>query len=287
MKTQLLLLAALALPLSACAPEDEGAFQDEYIEGAELWDEGPTPDEAAEDLDLSDAALIAAGTPNFQLPFPCDQVWAGQTRTNHSPTNAVDFNRTDDLGDPVVAAAAGTVSRVENFGTTSYGRWIEINHGGGHTTRYAHLSSQLVSVGEVVAQGEEIGTVGNTGGSSGAHLHYEQRLNGSAVRARFNNVGALYFGTKNYQSKNCPVGVQGTIDTNGVSLNVRSGPSTSFSVVGSVADGQTVTITCQKVGQTVTGTYGTSNIWDFIGNGYVADAFVFTGSNGVVAPPCP
>ena len=71
-------------------------------------------------------------------------------------------------------------------------------------------------------------------------------------------------------------------------LNVRSGPGTGYAVVGSVNDGATVTIQCQMPGTTVTGTYGTSKIWDKIGSGrYIADAYVRTGSDGYVAPRCP
>src|SRR5687767_13168894 len=167
-----------ALALAACASDGEleeldpaGALGDE-----ELWVEGPTPDEESSDAGNSDWTPLIA--PRFQLPFPCGQVWAGQTRTSHSPQNSVDFNRTNDLGDTVVAAAAGKVTRVANTGSTSYGRWIEIAHGDGYTTRYAHLSTQTVSVGQQVSQGQKIGTVGSTGGSTGPHLHYEQRRNG-------------------------------------------------------------------------------------------------------------
>ncbi|MBP2473756.1 murein DD-endopeptidase MepM/ murein hydrolase activator NlpD [Crossiella equi] len=71
---------------------------------------------------LAVAAQPAVAAPAFQLPFPCNQVWEGQTRTNHSPQNSVDFNRANDEGDPVVASAAGRVSRVANEGSTSYGR---------------------------------------------------------------------------------------------------------------------------------------------------------------------
>ena len=59
------------------------------------------------------------------------------------------------------------------------------------------------------------------------------------------------------------------------------------SIVGSVADGSYVTITCQKRGPSVKGTYGTSTLWDKIGGGYVTDAYVSTGSDGQVAPTCP
>ena len=148
----------------------------------------------------------ASAAPAFQLPFPCGQVWSGQTRTDHSPANAIDFNRTDDLGDPVVASAGGRVARVENTGADSYGRWIEIDHGSGWRTRYAHLSVQRVSVGQSVTRGQRIGDVGSTGGSSGPHLHFEQRLDGVAQRVVFNGTQAFYWGTRSYTSYNCSGG---------------------------------------------------------------------------------
>jgi surface antigen len=80
----------------------------------------------------------------------------------------------------------------------------------------------------------------------------------------------------------------GTVNTSGTALSVRSGAGTGYSTVGSVADGKSVTITCQTRGTTITGTYGTSSIWDKITSpaGYVSDAYVYTGSDGTVAPPC-
>src|SRR5688572_16542172 len=76
---------------------------------------------------LAAAAIVvpsspALAAPAFKVPFPCGQTWTGQTRTNHSPANAIDFNRSDDLGDPVVASAGGTVDVVTNLGSTSYGK---------------------------------------------------------------------------------------------------------------------------------------------------------------------
>lgn len=247
------------------------------------------PDVEAGDEDTEES--VEALSVNFQLPFPCDQVWSGQTRTNHSPQLSIDFNRADDFGDKVVAAAAGTVSRVENEGNTSYGRWVEIDHGDGYTTRYAHLSVQSVSVGQHVARGQKIGEVGNSGGSTGPHLHYEQRRFGATQKPVFNGATSLFFGTKNYTSKNCggggpSGGAQGTINTSGASLTVRDKPSVNGAAVGALADGAEVTISCQVHGSSVTGTYGTSTLWDFIGDGYVADAYVATGSDGQVAPTC-
>lgn len=238
---------------------------------------------------LASGAFAAHAAPAFQLPFPCNQVWSGQTRTNHNPQRSIDFNRANDLGDPVVASAAGTVTVVANLGNTSYGRYVVINHGSGWTTYYAHLNSQSVSVGQSVSRGQRIGTVGSTGGSSGPHLHYEQRQNGSAVSIRFNGNTALYWGTKNYTSRNsCGGGTAaGTVRTNGANLNVRSGASTSHSIVGSLANGASVGIQCQKRGQSISGYYGTSNIWNRIGSGrFIPDAYTYTGSNGMVAPQC-
>ncbi|MEV4534182.1 N-acetylmuramoyl-L-alanine amidase [Asanoa sp. NPDC049518] len=81
----------------------------------------------------------------------------------------------------------------------------------------------------------------------------------------------------------------GTVDTASTSLNVRSGPGTGYAVVGSVADGAAVTVWCQATGTTVTGTFGTSNVWNRIGTGrWVSDTYVLTGHNGFIpgVPRC-
>ncbi|MEV6023702.1 SH3 domain-containing protein [Streptomyces sp. NPDC052036] len=73
----------------------------------------------------------------------------------------------------------------------------------------------------------------------------------------------------------------------GARLNVRSGPGTGYGVVRILPEGAKVPIYCQTPGTTVTGPYGTSNIWDSIDAGeYVADAYVHTGSDGYVASRC-
>ena len=239
---------------------------------------------------LSFFAPVALAAPAFQMPFACGQTWEGQTRTNHNPQNSVDLNRADDLGDTVVASAAGHVTTVRNLGATSYGKYVIIDHGSGWTTLYAHLNSWSVSVGQSVSQGQAIGTVGNTGGSTGPHLHFEERLNGAAQRVVWNGAQILYWGSRNYTSANRCGGsaVTGVVDTNGANLNVRGGPGTSYAVVGSRADGATVTIQCQTNGETITGTRGTSRIWNRIGAGqFIPDAYTYTGSDGFVAPQCP
>ena len=73
----------------------------------------------------------------------------------------------------------------------------------------------------------------------------------------------------------------------GYRLNVRSGPGTHYSLLYTMPLGVSVPVYCQKPGTTVSGPYGTSNLWDNIANGeFVSDAYVNTGSDGYVAPRC-
>ncbi len=82
-------------------------------------------------------------------------------------------------GTPIRAAKAGTV--VIAAYTGGYGNYTCVDHGGGISSCYGHQSSYAVSAGDSVAQGEVIGYSGNTGSSTGPHLHFEIRVNGSAV----------------------------------------------------------------------------------------------------------
>jgi murein DD-endopeptidase MepM/ murein hydrolase activator NlpD len=82
---------------------------------------------------------------------------------------------------PIAAAAAGQVVFVGGDPCCSYGNYIEIDHGDGYSTRYAHLSEFKVSLGDHVEQGQIIGISGTTGHSTGPHLHFELRRNGEVV----------------------------------------------------------------------------------------------------------
>ena len=82
-------------------------------------------------------------------------------------------------GNPVIAAASGTV--VKSYFSSSYGNYVVISHGGGVMTAYAHMTRRLVSVGQRVAAGQQVGTVGSTGNSTGPHLHFEVYVGGSTV----------------------------------------------------------------------------------------------------------
>ncbi|MBR8741807.1 M23 family metallopeptidase [Nocardiopsis sp. MG754419] len=131
---------------------------------------------------------------NLRTPFDCGQVWNANTRTNHNPQLSVDFQRDNAQGQNVRSSAAGTVTTVANLGNESYGRYIIVDHGSGVTTLYAHLQTQSVSVGDSVSTGSVIGTVGSTGGSTGPHLHYEQRESGTVVEVVLNGVEIHYYG---------------------------------------------------------------------------------------------
>jgi murein DD-endopeptidase MepM/ murein hydrolase activator NlpD len=83
------------------------------------------------------------------------------------------------MGTPIWAAADGTVIHAGWLG--GYGNLVVLDHGDGLATAYAHASAILVGVGQHVSQGETVSLVGSTGNSSGPHLHFEVRINGSAV----------------------------------------------------------------------------------------------------------
>jgi murein DD-endopeptidase MepM/ murein hydrolase activator NlpD len=82
-------------------------------------------------------------------------------------------------GTPVYAPADGMVGKAEWF--SSYGLYIQVEHGGDLQTRYGHLSRLNVAAGQFVKKGDLIGYVGSTGRSTGSHLHYEVRVAGQAV----------------------------------------------------------------------------------------------------------
>jgi murein DD-endopeptidase MepM/ murein hydrolase activator NlpD len=86
------------------------------------------------------------------------------------------------IGAPIHAAAAGRISFVGR--KSGYGNVVEVSHGNGLTTRYAHMSKFKASVGQRVGAGDVIGAIGNTGRSTGPHLHFEVRVNDRAVNPR-------------------------------------------------------------------------------------------------------
>ena len=118
--------------------------------------------------------------PTFLWPLGFDEIsdYFGTARANSVGYHTgVDF--TAAVGTIVGSTAAGQVT-VATW-DPSYGNWVEVDHGGGYRSRYAHLNEIFVREGEWVPSNAYIGTVGNTGNSSGAHLHFEIIVDGQAV----------------------------------------------------------------------------------------------------------
>ena len=125
----------------------------------------------------SDAGVLATA---HKSPFNCGKTfYANNWSGGHNPNGSIDWQSYDGdaiNGETVRATAAGTAT-FDNEGSTSYGKWVQIVHGDGTRTRYAHLDTMVRAPGQTmsVSQGTVIGTVGSTGGSEAPHLHYEQR----------------------------------------------------------------------------------------------------------------
>jgi murein DD-endopeptidase MepM/ murein hydrolase activator NlpD len=92
--------------------------------------------------------------------------------------SGMDF--TAPVGTEIHATGNGVVVKVEPYGN-GYGNNVVINHGYGYETVYAHMSKFAVHVGQKIQRGDLLGYVGNTGTSTGPHLHYEVRKNGNPV----------------------------------------------------------------------------------------------------------
>lgn len=116
----------------------------------------------------------AAGM-NFVVPIGHN----GISRGLSSYHMGIDYRA--DTGTGVKAAQEGRVVETTGGWSGGFGISVLVDHGGGLTTRYAHLSRIAVSAGQVVAQGQVIGYSGNTGYSTGPHLHFETRSGGRAV----------------------------------------------------------------------------------------------------------
>ena len=103
-------------------------------------------------------------------------------RTDPAPSNhtGIDLAVAGIHGKSILAAESGTVTRVVN-GSYGYGKYLIINHGDGSSTLYAHASKIYVTEGQKVQRGEAVAAVGNTGWSTGPHLHFEVIINGQKV----------------------------------------------------------------------------------------------------------
>jgi murein DD-endopeptidase MepM/ murein hydrolase activator NlpD len=124
-------------------------------------------------------------TGNFTWPVPsCTTITSGFGARWGTVHKGIDISRSGIYGAAIVAADSGKVIKAGygNYGTGygGYGNVVAIDHGGGYSTLYGHMSRVAVSAGEYVTKGQVIGYVGSTGQSTGPHLHFEIRVNGVA-----------------------------------------------------------------------------------------------------------
>jgi len=142
-------------------------------------------DQRADQMAVLEAMLSQEHQKNIRLPSspPVLTTWHSSDfgwridpfsgkKTFHE---GVDFSA--EVGTPVNAAAGGIV--VYSDYHPDYGNMVEIDHGNGMVSRYAHASRRLVKVGDIVLKAQEIAKVGNTGRSTGSHLHFEVRFKGA------------------------------------------------------------------------------------------------------------
>lgn len=114
----------------------------------------------------------------FHMPTPSRVITSNFGRRWGRPHKGLDIKVY--IGDTIRSAFSGKV-RVVGYQASGYGKYIVIRHSNGLETYYAHLSKQLVNKNQIVRAGEPIGLGGNTGRSTGSHLHFETRLCGIAI----------------------------------------------------------------------------------------------------------
>ncbi len=124
--------------------------------------------------------LNVTGTGQFTWPVPsCKSVSSYYGYRWGRLHSGIDISGGGVYGKTIVAADKGTVTKIK-YDSNGYGHYVIISHNNGYSTLYAHCSKVLVSVGETVSKGQAIAKVGSTGRSTGPHLHFEIRVNGTA-----------------------------------------------------------------------------------------------------------
>jgi murein DD-endopeptidase MepM/ murein hydrolase activator NlpD len=149
-------------------------------------------DQRSDQLSVLEALLVQDSANRKFLPtkYPISDGWYSSNfgyridpfTGQQSMHDGIDFPA--ETGTPIVAAASGKVAFAEWH--PQYGKMLEIDHGNGLVSRYAHASQLLVKEGDLVVAGQRVAVVGTTGRSTGPHLHFEVRLNGTPQNpARF------------------------------------------------------------------------------------------------------
>jgi len=281
---------------------------------AELAQAAPEAVFSAAEKELFMVRIQAGNNTELRLPFAIGATWT-MTGGPHgwagydTPYSAVDLAG----GDGIVRSAGGgnvyTMCADSSNGGTP-GGWRRVYHPNGYTTDYYHLWN-LTSLGNgwSIGEGQALGNIGKNicagGAASGPHVHWAILSGTTRVAWHWRSAGKWVFwqgaayggyalhgstivypggGLYNY---GVLAGNQGIVDANGGgTVNRRSGPGTGYPIVGTLTDGQTVTISCWRNGTTHSGRWGATAVWNRLPDGtWFSDAFAYTGVN-TIGPNC-
>lgn len=162
------------------------AKENYYTPAADLYGDDWDTNNAYRETTLPDSFVV--NLRHFCMPTPSRVVTSNFGRRWGRPHLGLDIKVY--IGDTIRAAFSGRV-RVVRYDSDGFGKYIVIRHPNGLETTYAHLSKQLVTTNQTVRAGEPIGLGGNTGRSTGSHLHFETRLCGVPLNP------ALFFDFRN------------------------------------------------------------------------------------------
>ncbi|AZR80671.1 peptidase M23 [Bacillus thuringiensis] len=257
---------------------------------------------------LGNAQAFSQNRPELRLPYEKGQSWmmsggphgwSGLDR----PYSSLDLYGGDQR---VLAAGDGMAYTMcsNNRG------WIRIYHDNGYATDYYHLWNNIIPDGQLVQEGTFLGYTGTDvscgGYASGRHVHFSLLQGNTRVPLHGKELGGwVFFETSPYNGYAMHGSTvkytgqflynygkllvnQGIVDANGGrTVNLRTGPGTDYSVVGSLNDGEVITVSCTANGTTFTGRKGSTNRWNQLINGYwMSDAYLYTGTNNAIAPSC-
>ena len=174
--------ADIAAPLRAAQAGQQSALGSGDREFRQLFASWRSLDQGAATAVTTVAHSISGSIPSL-MPVPTNRLTSAFGMRWHPvlggrrPHMGVDL--AGPVGTPVHATADGVIGRADWF--SSYGLYVQIEHGGQLETRYGHMSRLNVAAGQIVHRGDVIGYIGTTGRTTGPHLHYEVRVDGVAV----------------------------------------------------------------------------------------------------------
>ncbi|PGY57577.1 peptidoglycan DD-metalloendopeptidase family protein [Bacillus thuringiensis] len=257
---------------------------------------------------LGNAHNFVQNRPELRLPYEKGQSWIMSGGPHGWSGSDKPYNSLDLYGGDQRVLAAGD-GMAYTMCSNNKG-WIRIYHESGYTTDYYHLWNNIVLDGHPIQEGTFLGYTGTDvscgGYASGRHVHFSILQGNTRVPLQGKELGGwVFFETSPYNGYTMHGSTvkyagyslynygkllvnQGIVDTNGGrTVNLRTGPGTNYSVVGSLNDGEIVTVSCTTNGAPFIGRKGSTDKWNQLTNGYwMSDAYLYTGTNDAIASSC-